>query len=158
VGADLYTVDTDASAIAATPAPPADAPTPVASAPAAPVATDSTPAAAAPAAAAPVAAKAAPAPAATAPSAPSTGGDRSETRVKMTRMRLRIAQRLKEAQGTAAMLTTFQECDMGNLIDMRNKYKEQFEKVHGVKLGFMSAFVQVSSYLFNIVLINIAVN
>lgn len=76
-----------------------------------------------------------------------TAGDRSETRVKMTRMRLRIAQRLKEAQGTAAMLTTFQECDMGNLIDMRNKYKDQFEKVHGVKLGFMSAFVKVRKIL-----------
>ena len=103
-------------------------------------------------AAAPANEASAPAPAkAAAPAAPSaeapkaTGSDRSETRVKMTRMRLRIAQRLKEAQGTAAMLTTFQECDMGNLIEMRNKYKEQFEKVHGVKLGFMSAFVRAST-------------
>ena len=70
--------------------------------------------------------------------------ERTETRVKMTRMRLRIAQRLKEAQNTAAMLTTFQECDMTNLISLRNKYKDDFEKVHGVKLGFMSAFVKVS--------------
>lgn len=91
------------------------------------------PAAAAPAkAAAPATtAKAAPAPA---PSSKASAGDRSETRVKMTRMRLRIAQRLKEAQNTAAMLTTFQEVDMGNLIEMRNKHKDEFEKVHGVKL------------------------
>jgi len=72
-------------------------------------------------------------------------GDRSETRVKMTRMRLRIAQRLKEAQNTAAMLTTFQEVDMGNLIEMRNKHKDEFEKVHGIKLGFMSAFVRAAT-------------
>eukprot|EP00596_Hydrurales_sp_CCMP1899_P005474 CAMPEP_0119044684 /NCGR_PEP_ID=MMETSP1177-20130426/33558_1 /TAXON_ID=2985 /ORGANISM="Ochromonas sp, Strain CCMP1899" /LENGTH=439 /DNA_ID=CAMNT_0007015173 /DNA_START=388 /DNA_END=1705 /DNA_ORIENTATION=+ len=72
-------------------------------------------------------------------------GGREETRVKMSRMRLRIAQRLKEAQNTAAMLTTFQEIDMTNLIAMRNKYKEEFEKIHGVKLGFMSAFVRAST-------------
>ncbi len=74
-------------------------------------------------------------------------GDRTESRVKMTRMRQRIAQRLKESQNTAAMLTTFQEVDMTNLIDLRNKYKEEFEKNHGVKLGFMSAFVRVCSLL-----------
>lgn len=73
------------------------------------------------------------------------GANRTETRVKMTRMRLRIAQRLKDSQNTAAMLTTFQEVDMTNLIDLRNRYKEDFEKVHGVKLGFMSAFVRVCS-------------
>lgn len=72
-------------------------------------------------------------------------GDRSETRVKMTRMRQRIAQRLKESQNTSAMLTTFQEVDMSNLIELRNRYKEDFEKAHGVKLGFMSAFVRVST-------------
>lgn len=71
--------------------------------------------------------------------------DRTEVRVKMTRMRQRIAQRLKEAQNTAAMLTTFQEVDMTNLMALRNKFKEDFEKVHGVKLGFMSAFVKVSA-------------
>lgn len=71
--------------------------------------------------------------------------DRSETRVKMTRMRQRIASRLKEAQNTAAMLTTFQECDMSNLMTLRNKYKDSFEKKHGVKLGFMSAFVAASA-------------
>ena len=79
---------------------------------------------------------------AAAPAAPV--GDRSETRVKMTRMRQRISARLKESQNTAAMLTTFQEVDMTNLIDLRNKYKDDFEKNHGVKLGFMSAFVKVS--------------
>lgn len=73
---------------------------------------------------------------------------RSETRVKMTRMRQRIAQRLKDSQNTAAMLTTFQEVDMTNLIELRNKYKEDFEKIHGVKLGFMSAFVRVSVSFF----------
>lgn len=87
-----------------------------------------------------------PAPARPAPVAtPAVSGERSETRVKMTRMRQRIAQRLKEAQNTAAMLTTFQEVDMGPLIDLRNTHKEEFEKIHGVKLGFMSAFVRVTS-------------
>ena len=56
-------------------------------------------------------------------------GNRNETRVKMTRMRQTVARRLKEAQNTYAMLTTFQECDMGNLIDLRKKYKDDFEKV-----------------------------
>ena len=98
--------------------------------------------------AAPSTPKAAPAKAAAAPATPakSKGGDRSETRVKMTRMRLRISERLKSAQNTAAMLTTFQEVDMSNLINMRNKYKDEFEKVHGIKLGFMSAFVKASTF------------
>lgn len=82
---------------------------------------------------------------ATTSAAAATVGPRSETRVKMSRMRLRIAQRLKEAQNTAAMLTTFQEVDMSRLIEMRNTHKEQFEKTHGVKLGFMSAFVKAST-------------
>ena len=77
--------------------------------------------------------------------APTTPGDRSETRVKMTRMRIRIAQRLKEAQNTAAMLTTFQEVDMTQLIELRNKHKDDFEKAHGIKLGFMSAFVRAAT-------------
>jgi 2-oxoglutarate dehydrogenase E2 component (dihydrolipoamide succinyltransferase) len=79
------------------------------------------------------------------PAAPVDNAHRSETRVKITRMRLRIAQRLKEAQNTAAMLTTFQEVDMGHLIDLRKKHKEEFEKIHGVKLGFMSAFVRAAT-------------
>ncbi|OSX71547.1 hypothetical protein BU14_0523s0014 [Porphyra umbilicalis] len=68
-----------------------------------------------------------------------------ERRVKMTRMRKRIADRLKEAQNTAAMLTTFNEVDMSALIDLRNEYKEAFEKRHGVKLGFMSPFIKAAT-------------
>lgn len=64
----------------------------------------------------------------------------------MSRMRLRIADRLKEAQNVNAMLTTFNEVDMSNVIAMRNKYKDQFLKKHGVKLGFMSPFVHAAAY------------
>jgi len=60
-------------------------------------------------------------------------------------MRQRVAVRLKEAQNTAAMLTTFQEVDMGALMELRSKYKEEFEKKQGIKLGFMSAFVKAST-------------
>ena len=65
-----------------------------------------------------------------------------EERVKMTRLRLTIAKRLKEAQENAAMLTTFNEVDMSEVITMRNQYKEEFQKNYGVKLGFMSFFVK----------------
>jgi len=65
-----------------------------------------------------------------------------EERVKMTRLRLTIAKRLKEAQENAAMLTTFNEVDMSEVISMRNRYKEEFQKKYGVKLGFMSFFVK----------------
>jgi len=65
-----------------------------------------------------------------------------EERVKMTRLRQTIARRLKEAQNTAAMITTFYEADMSGIMAVRNKYKDQFEKRHGVKLGFMSFFVK----------------
>jgi 2-oxoglutarate dehydrogenase E2 component (dihydrolipoamide succinyltransferase) len=65
-----------------------------------------------------------------------------EERVKMTRLRQTIALRLKEAQNTAAMLTTFNEADMSAVMAVRAKYKDQFEKKHGVKLGFMSFFVK----------------
>lgn len=65
--------------------------------------------------------------------------------VKMSRMRSRIAERLKEAQNTAASLTTFNEIDMSALMAFRSKYKDQVLKDHGVKLGFMSAFVKASS-------------
>ena len=65
-----------------------------------------------------------------------------EERVKMTRLRQTIARRLKEAQDNAAMLTTFNDVDMTNLMEMRKKYKDGFEKRHGVKLGFMSFFVK----------------
>lgn len=71
---------------------------------------------------------------------------RSVTAVKMNRMRQKIASRLKDAQNTYAMLTTFNEIDMSNLIELRQKYKDSFAKKHGVKLGFMSAFVKASAY------------
>jgi 2-oxoglutarate dehydrogenase E2 component (dihydrolipoamide succinyltransferase) len=75
--------------------------------------------------------------------APSAPDDASrEERVKMTRLRQTIARRLKEAQATAAMLTTFNEVDMTAVMAMRNEYKELFEKKHGVKLGFMGFFVR----------------
>lgn len=73
-------------------------------------------------------------------------GDRTETRIKMDRMRKRMAQRLKDSQNTAALLTTFNEIDMSNIIEFRNKYKDQFLKQHGIKLGFMSAFAKASAY------------
>uniref|UniRef100_H2ZIY0 Dihydrolipoyllysine-residue succinyltransferase component of 2-oxoglutarate dehydrogenase complex, mitochondrial n=1 Tax=Ciona savignyi TaxID=51511 RepID=H2ZIY0_CIOSA len=76
-------------------------------------------------------------------------GSRSEHRVKMNRMRLRIAQRLKDSQNTAAMLTTFNEVDMTNIMAMRNKHKDAFLKKHGVKLSFMSAFIKASAYALN---------
>ncbi len=70
--------------------------------------------------------------------APSGG----EERVKMSRLRLTIARRLKEAQNTAAMLTTFNEVDMSAVMTLRNSFKDVFEKKHGVKLGFMSFFAK----------------
>jgi 2-oxoglutarate dehydrogenase E2 component (dihydrolipoamide succinyltransferase) len=73
-----------------------------------------------------------------------TFGNRTETRQKMSRMRLRIAERLKDSQNTYALLTTFNEIDMSNITSLRNQYKEEFEKKHGVKLGFMSAFVKAA--------------
>ena len=81
----------------------------------------------------------------TPPSALSTfaaarGPSRNENRVKMSRMRLRIAERLKESQNTAAFLTTFNEIDMSSLMQMRKRYKDDVLKQHEVKLGFMSAF------------------
>ncbi|MDR3450347.1 MAG: 2-oxoglutarate dehydrogenase complex dihydrolipoyllysine-residue succinyltransferase [Alphaproteobacteria bacterium] len=88
----------------------------------------------------------APAPAARAPQVPSgprPNADREE-RVRMSRLRQRIAERLKEAQNTAAMLTTFNEVDMSNVMALRNQHKEAFEKKNGVKLGFMSFFVKAS--------------
>jgi 2-oxoglutarate dehydrogenase E2 component (dihydrolipoamide succinyltransferase) len=75
--------------------------------------------------------------------APSPADDASrEERVKMTRLRQTIARRLKEAQNTAAMLTTFNEVDMSAVMHMRSQYKDLFEKKHGVKLGFMGFFVK----------------
>lgn len=84
------------------------------------------------------------APAATPAAAPAASGapGRREERVKMTRMRQTIAKRLKSAQETAAMLTTFNDVDMSAVIATRDKYRESFEKKHGVRLGFMSFFTK----------------
>ncbi|HEX4872349.1 MAG TPA: 2-oxoglutarate dehydrogenase complex dihydrolipoyllysine-residue succinyltransferase [Nevskiaceae bacterium] len=89
------------------------------------------------------AAKAA-APVAAAPTARPASGAREEQRVPMTRIRQRIAERLKDAQNTAAMLTTFNEVDLKAVSDLRARYKDSFEKANGVKLGFMSFFVKAS--------------
>jgi 2-oxoglutarate dehydrogenase E2 component (dihydrolipoamide succinyltransferase) len=82
-----------------------------------------------------------PTPQAAEPAAPRELGDREE-RVRMSRLRQTIARRLKDAQNTAAMLTTFNEVDMTAVMALRNQYKDAFEKRHGVKLGFMSFFVK----------------
>ncbi|KAF8965039.1 dihydrolipoyllysine-residue succinyltransferase 1 [Flammula alnicola] len=82
----------------------------------------------------------------TAPAPPKpVAGSRNETRVKMNRMRLRIAERLKESQNAAASLTTFNEVDMSALVAMRKKYKTSILDEHGVKLGFMSFFARASA-------------
>ncbi len=105
---------------------------------------DSKPAPAAksePAAPAPAAVEAKPTP----PPAPRpAAGAREEQRVPMTRIRARIAERLKESQNTAAMLTTFNEVDLKAVNELRAKFKDSFEKAHGAKLGFMSFFVKAS--------------
>jgi len=149
VGSALYRLDTDAEAPAGGGEAPnaVEAPTPAAAAAPEPVAAAATPAAAP---AAPVAPPTPPPPAATPPppstlnveSITTTLGTRPERRSKMSRMRQRVASRLKESQNTAAMLTTFQEVDMGNFMEMRVRHKDEFEKKHGVKLGFMSVFVK----------------
>lgn len=75
-------------------------------------------------------------------SAPTTG--RNDRRVPMSRLRLKVAERLKQAQNTAALLTTFNEVNLQPMMDARTKYKETFEKTHGVKLGMMSFFTKAS--------------
>ena len=105
---------------------------------------------AAPAAAAAGAATAATAATAAASAPPSVAvgvmsGDREERRVPMSRLRARIAERLLHATQTTAMLTTFNEVDMQPIKDLRAQYKDQFEKSHGVRLGFMSIFVKAAS-------------
>lgn len=108
---------------------PKPAPAPVASAPA------------------PKAAEPAPAPVPAQARGPvNANDDVREERVKMTRLRQTIARRLKEAQNTAAMLTTFNEVDMKPVMDLRNSYKELFEKKHGVKLGFMGFFTKAVTH------------
>ncbi|KFP22409.1 hypothetical protein Z169_15343, partial [Egretta garzetta] len=121
--------------------PPAAAPIPTTMPPVPPVSTqpiDSKPVSAVKPAAAPAAAP----PGEAVPSK----GARSEHRVKMNRMRQRIAQRLKEAQNTCAMLTTFNEIDMSNIREMRAVHKDPFLKKHNLKLGFMSAFVKAAAF------------
>ena len=81
---------------------------------------------------------------ASAPAAQTTVGARSEERVKMSKLRQVIAKRLKESQNTAAILTTFNEIDMSNVIALRAEYKDAFEKKHGVRMGFMSLFVKAA--------------
>ncbi|CAA9546162.1 MAG: Dihydrolipoamide succinyltransferase component (E2) of 2-oxoglutarate dehydrogenase complex [uncultured Sphingosinicella sp.] len=97
----------------------------------------------APVPAAPSTAAQAPAPAPAA--APAATGERREERVRMTRLRQTIAARLKEAQNTAALLTTFNDVDMTEVIGARNKYKDLFEKKHGIRLGFMGFFVKAAA-------------
>ncbi|MEP9397548.1 2-oxoglutarate dehydrogenase complex dihydrolipoyllysine-residue succinyltransferase [Mesorhizobium sp. KR2-14] len=96
-------------------------------------------------AAAPVAPAAAPAPAVARAPAPAADEVREE-RVRMTKLRQTIARRLKDAQSTAAMLTTFNEVDMKAVMDLRAKYKDVFEKKHGVKLGFMGFFTKAVTH------------
>jgi 2-oxoglutarate dehydrogenase E2 component (dihydrolipoamide succinyltransferase) len=79
---------------------------------------------------------------AAAPAADASAAGKREERVRMTKLRQTIARRLKEAQNTAAMLTTFNECDMGAVMALRSQYKDAFEKKHGVKLGFSSFFTK----------------
>jgi 2-oxoglutarate dehydrogenase E2 component (dihydrolipoamide succinyltransferase) len=81
-------------------------------------------------------------PSAKAPSVQPAQGPRPEQRVPMSRLRQRVAERLVQSQSTAAILTTFNEVNMGPLIELRGRYKERFEKEHGVKLGFMGFFVK----------------
>lgn len=148
VGSGLFRIDTDADA----PEPAEGAgpvletedtmtPEPEEEIAASPAATPPPPAAAP----APAAPKATPPPPPPPIDTPSFLGQRTERRTKMSRMRQRVATRLKDAQNTAAMLTTFQECDMGNLMEMRKKHQDAFIAKHGVKLGFMSAFVQAAT-------------
>jgi 2-oxoglutarate dehydrogenase E2 component (dihydrolipoamide succinyltransferase) len=102
-------------------------------------------AAAAKAREAPPPAAPAPPPAAPVPPAPRPpSGERREERVRMTRLRQTVARRLKEAQNTAAMLTTFNDVDMTAVMEARGRYKDLFEKKHGIRLGFMSFFVKAA--------------
>jgi 2-oxoglutarate dehydrogenase E2 component (dihydrolipoamide succinyltransferase) len=94
----------------------------------------------------PAAERAAEAPAARpAPPPPAPAGQRAERRVPMTRLRARIAERLVEAQHTAAILTTFNEINMAPVMELRTRHKSVFEKRHGVRLGFMSFFVKAAT-------------
>lgn len=155
IGAELFSIDTDKKPPAGQPEPKA-APKPATPAPEAPKADTArhepvqpvavqTPEAPKPEVrAAPKPAE--PKKAVEKPAAAVLTGERTETRERMSKMRQRIATRLKEAQNTAAMLTTFQDCDMSRVIELRNVYKDEFFKKHGVRLGFMSFFVKAAAY------------
>jgi 2-oxoglutarate dehydrogenase E2 component (dihydrolipoamide succinyltransferase) len=93
---------------------------------------------------APMPAVTAEAPAPATPAAPAVVGERRDERVKMTRLRQTIARRLKSAQETAALLTTFNDVDMSAVIAARDKYKDLFEKKHGTRLGFMGFFAKAA--------------
>lgn len=147
VGQAFAVVEENADAVAAAEKPAeAEAAAPAAAAPeapkqaAAPAAPPPPPKAAAP----PKPAAPAPTKAAAAPAAPPAPGQRPERRVPMTRLRRRVAERLKGAQNTYAMLSTFNEVDMTNVMEMRRELKDAFLERHGVKLGFMSAFVKAA--------------
>ena len=152
VGSGLFRLDTDAegtSSVAAAPEATPEATSVEKEATPAPAAPKEPEVAAAKPASAPPPSKpaAAPKPAAAASpeGQPAVLGARTERRTKMSRMRQRVAARLKDAQNTAAMLTTFQECDMGNLMEFRGRLKDEFQAKHGIKLGFMSAFVKAAT-------------
>lgn len=137
VNAPLFKIDTSKTEGTSAPTP---SPEPAAAAPSAPA----TPSPSSPAPSAPAAAAAAPIPPPPPPPSTSALIERSQERVAMSRMRQRIAQRLMEAQSSTASLTTFNEIDMKNIMAVRSKYKDAFAEKHGVKLGFMSAFVKAS--------------
>lgn len=141
VGADLFNLDVG---VGAPPEKPAEATKSESSSSSAPPATAATPSPAAPPASSPKKAEKKPEPKKAMPTV--QGGNREETRVKMTRIRLKTAERLKESQNVAAMLTTFNEIDMSNLMEFRNQYKDEMLKKYGVKLGFMSAFCKAAAY------------
>jgi len=156
VGSGLYRLDTDVEAPAGGAAPAAakeEAP-PTAAAPEQAVASAPTPPPPPPPTRSSVPPPAAAKQAAAAPTLPpmpamesvtTSLGHRPERRSKMSRMRQRVSARLKESQNTAASLTTFQEVDMGNFMEMRARHKDEFQKKHGVKLGFMSVFVKAAT-------------
>merc|ERR1712117_599451 len=157
-GAKLLKLKLGPGGAPAAPKPAAAAPPPPAAAAAAPI--PATPPPPPPKPAAPMASRPPPAPMPPRPAAgaapvvrmppadPTTeiAGTRSEHRVKMNRMRMKIASRLKEAQNTNAMLTTFNELDMSNIMQLRKENQDAFVKKHGIKMGFMSAFVKASAY------------
>lgn len=141
VGSDLFKLDTDAKAPTEKPKVESSSPKAPESQPVKPTQPDRQPLKeAAPTPAAPAAVKGETPMTQAVAQVPVSG--RVETREKMTRMRIRISERMKEAQNTAASLTTFNEVDMSALANLRSQFKDDFVKKHGVKLGYMSAFVK----------------